>query len=140
MRRVALALTAAAVVAIAGGITYAVADIGDGGVINGRYKSQNGQLRVIDPATDSCHPSETAISWSQTGTQGPNVGLYWSGGSCGAGFFTSTVFTSDGQDHAWNYMFVGVGGSSTLTLRSAERVRLPGRTVVRPAAGGRKGR
>jgi hypothetical protein len=71
MRRVALAFTAAAVVAIAGGVTYAVADIGGGGVINGCYKSQNGQLRLIDPATDSCHPSETAISWGQTGTQGP---------------------------------------------------------------------
>src|SRR5512132_1593925 len=70
-RRVALALTAVAVVAIAGGVTYAVADIGGGGVINGCYKSQNGQLRVIDPATDSCRPSETAISWSQTGPQGP---------------------------------------------------------------------
>ena len=70
-RRVALAITAVAVVAIAGGVTYAVADIGDGGVINGCYKSQNGQLRLIDPATDSCHPSESAISWSQTGPQGP---------------------------------------------------------------------
>ena len=70
-RRVALAITAAVAVAIAGGVTYAVADIGGGGVINGCYKSQNGQLRLIDPATDSCHPSETAISWSQTGPQGP---------------------------------------------------------------------
>jgi hypothetical protein len=70
-RRVALAVTAVVAVAIAGGVTYAVADIGDGGVINGCYKSQNGQLRVIDPATDSCLPSETAISWSQTGPQGP---------------------------------------------------------------------
>ena len=35
IRRVALAITAVAVVAIAGGVTYAVADIGDGGVING---------------------------------------------------------------------------------------------------------
>src|SRR5215207_4217381 len=69
--RVALAITAVAIVAIAGGVTYAVAQIGGGGVINGCYKSQNGQLRVIDPATDSCHPSETAISWSQTGPQGP---------------------------------------------------------------------
>ena len=71
IRRVALAITAVAVVAIAGGVTYAVADIGDGGVINGCYKSQNGQLRLIDPATDSCHPSEKAISWNQTGPQGP---------------------------------------------------------------------
>ena len=70
-RRVAMALIAVAVVAIAGGVTYAVADIGGGGVINGCYKSQNGQLRLIDPAADSCHPSETAISWGQTGTQGP---------------------------------------------------------------------
>ena len=70
-RRVAMALIAVAVVAIAGGVTYAVADIGGGGVINGCYKSQNGQLRLIDPAADSCHPSETAISWSQTGPQGP---------------------------------------------------------------------
>jgi hypothetical protein len=66
-----MAITAVAVVAIAGGVTYAVAEIGGGGVINGCYKSQNGQLRLIDPATDSCHPSETAISWSQTGPQGP---------------------------------------------------------------------
>ena len=71
IRRVALAVTAVAIVAIAGGVTYAVADIGGGGVINGCYKSQNGQLRLIDPASDSCSPSETAISWGQTGTQGP---------------------------------------------------------------------
>ena len=70
-RRVALAVSAVAAVAVAGGVTYAVADIGAGGVINGCYKSQNGQLRLIDPATDSCHPSETSISWGQTGTQGP---------------------------------------------------------------------
>jgi hypothetical protein len=69
--RVVLAITAVAVVAIAGGVTYAVAEIGGGGVINGCYKSVNGQLRLIDPATDSCHPSETPISWSQTGPQGP---------------------------------------------------------------------
>jgi hypothetical protein len=70
-RRVALAVTAVVVVAIAGGVTYAVADIGSSGVINGCYKSQNGQLRLIDPASDHCLPSETAISWSQTGPQGP---------------------------------------------------------------------
>lgn len=69
--RVAVAVAAVVVVAIAGGVTYAVAQVGGGGVINGCYKSQNGQLRLIDPATDSCHPSETAISWSQTGPQGP---------------------------------------------------------------------
>jgi hypothetical protein len=60
------ALVAAATLA---GITHA--SVGDGGVINGCYKTQNGQLRVIDPATQSCNPSETPISWSQTGPQGP---------------------------------------------------------------------
>jgi Collagen triple helix repeat (20 copies) len=69
--RATLAITAVAIVAIAGGVSYAVADIGGGGVINGCYKSQNGQLRLIDPANDHCLPSETAISWGQTGTQGP---------------------------------------------------------------------
>ena len=59
IRRVALAVTAVAIVAIGGGVTYAVADIGGGEVINGCYKSQNGQLRLVDPAADSCHPSET---------------------------------------------------------------------------------
>src|SRR6188508_3025585 len=70
-RRVAVAVTAVVLVAIGGGVTYAVADIGGGGVINACYKSQNGQLRLIDPATDHCLPSETGISWGQTGTQGP---------------------------------------------------------------------
>jgi hypothetical protein len=69
--RLALAVTGVAVVAIAGAAAYAVADIGGGGVINGCYKSQNGQLRLIDPATDQCLPSETPISWNQTGIQGP---------------------------------------------------------------------
>jgi hypothetical protein len=71
IRRGALAVTAVALVAIAGAVTYAVAGIGGGGVINGCYKSQNGQLRLIDPATDHCLPSEKPISWNQTGTQGP---------------------------------------------------------------------
>jgi hypothetical protein len=71
VRRGALAVTAVALVAIAGAVTYAVAGIGGGGVINGCYKSQNGQLRLIDPATGHCLPSERSISWNQTGTQGP---------------------------------------------------------------------
>ena len=71
LSRVAVAVTAAVLVAVAGGVTYAVAEIGGGGVINGCYKSQNGQLRLIDPASDSCNPSETAISWNRTGPQGP---------------------------------------------------------------------
>jgi hypothetical protein len=198
MRRIALAVTAAVLVAVAGGVTYALADIGDGGVINGCYGAKkdshdddddmrvksgsrgdddghhgvSGQLRVIDPAKESCRRNEKPISWSQAGPQGPpgdpapplvatglvgptgiiasnfssgimpvithvgpgqcdisitglgtgcpipaltpfdNVGLRWGfptpgPGVCGGGNFTGTIFTSDGQDHTWSYMFVG---------------------------------
>jgi hypothetical protein len=70
IRRVALAVTAVVVVAIAGGVTHALAEIGGEGVVNGCYMSANGQLRLIDPATDRCLPSKTPITWSQTGPQG----------------------------------------------------------------------
>jgi hypothetical protein len=41
------------------------------GIINGCYNKASGSLRVIDAASDTCRPSETAISWNQTGPQGP---------------------------------------------------------------------
>lgn len=51
--------------------TSALASIpGSGGVIHGSFQKQNGQLRVIDTATQQCRPSEVAISWSQVGPQG----------------------------------------------------------------------
>jgi collagen triple helix repeat protein len=71
LSRTALAIAVVAIIAIAAGVSYAVAQIGDGNVINGCYKSANGQLRLIDSATDSCHPSETAVSWNRTGQPGP---------------------------------------------------------------------
>ena len=48
----------------------ALASIPDSSGIHGCFMTANGQLRVIDPATDSCRPSETAITWNQTGPQG----------------------------------------------------------------------
>jgi hypothetical protein len=52
--------------------TVALASIPDSsGVIHGCFLTQNGQLRVIDPPTQQCLPSETAISWNQIGPQGP---------------------------------------------------------------------
>lgn len=70
-RRVGVgAATGTVLVILAGGV--AVASIPDSaGVIKGCFKSANGQLRVIDPTTGSCLPSETAISWNQAGPQGP---------------------------------------------------------------------
>lgn len=51
--------------------TVAFASIPDSsGVINGCYKTQNGQLRVIDSSTQSCAKGEIALSWNQVGPQG----------------------------------------------------------------------
>ena len=46
--------------------------IPDGNTIHGCYKKDTGVLRVIDPgAGGACNSkSETALDWSQTGTQG----------------------------------------------------------------------
>lgn len=42
------------------------------GVIHGCYKTSNGSIRVIDSPAVQCDPrNETAISWNQTGPQGP---------------------------------------------------------------------
>lgn len=61
---------------LAGAVAFA--NIPDSaGVIHGCYKNATGGLRVIDSATDTCRPNETAISWNQvgpagaTGPQGP---------------------------------------------------------------------
>jgi hypothetical protein len=54
---------------LAGGIAAHVFP-GSGGVINGCYKKNEGQLRVIDPRTDTCRPSEVAIAWNKEGVKG----------------------------------------------------------------------
>jgi len=69
---VASAIAAAAAVAT---ITNA-----SGGTIAGCYKTENGQLRITDGA---CNPSETPISWNQTGLQGP-TGARGPSGATGA--------------------------------------------------------
>ena len=65
-RKSLIAIAAVASLVLAGGVAYA--SIPDGGVIHGCYKTQNGQLRVID--SGGCGPSETALNWNQTGQQG----------------------------------------------------------------------
>jgi|ERR1700675_3683538 len=65
--------------------TVAFASIPDSsGVIHGCFETQQGQLRVIDPATQHCLPSETAISWNNIGPQGP-AGLAGPPGPPGSG-------------------------------------------------------
>jgi len=70
-RRVVVAVLVAVVGLAAGGVAYATIP-DSGGVIHGCYQKNEGQLRVIDPSTGgACRSSENALSWSQTGPQGP---------------------------------------------------------------------
>jgi Collagen triple helix repeat (20 copies) len=75
-------------VALAG--TVAFASIPDSaGVIHACFKTNNGQLRVIDSATQQCRKGETAISWNQAGLPGPQgpqgiQGLTGAAGATGA--------------------------------------------------------
>jgi hypothetical protein len=55
--------------ALAGGIAWAAIPC-PGRVINGCYKKNEGQLRVIDSRTDTCRPSEVAIAWNEQGVKG----------------------------------------------------------------------
>jgi hypothetical protein len=70
-KRDLLSAAAGAVVAtvLAGGVAWAAIPSA-GGAINGCYQKNQGQLRVIDPGTDSCRPSEIAIAWNTQGIQG----------------------------------------------------------------------
>jgi len=69
-RRDLITAAAGALVAtvLAGGVAWAAIP-GPGGVIQGCYKENNGQLRVVDTASD-CLPSELALGWNQQGLKG----------------------------------------------------------------------
>jgi hypothetical protein len=70
-KRDLLSAATGAVVAtvLAGGIAFAAIPSA-GGVIHGCYQNVEGQLRVIDPDTDTCRSSEVAIVWNEQGVQG----------------------------------------------------------------------
>jgi hypothetical protein len=69
--RTRIIAAAVAALALAGAVAYATIP-DSGGVIHGCYQRNNGQLRVIDTgAGQTCNPSESAISWNQTGPSGP---------------------------------------------------------------------
>lgn len=70
-RRVTVAVAAAVVVAVAGGVAYATIP-DSGGVITGCYNNKTGALRVVDAdAGADCLPAETPLRWSQQGPSGP---------------------------------------------------------------------
>ncbi len=56
-------------VSVAGGAAWAAIP-GPAGVIDGCYQKNEGELRVIDAATDTCRSSEIPISWSAQGVRG----------------------------------------------------------------------
>lgn len=62
-----IALTA--VVAVAGGMVVANIPAANG-TITGCYHKNNGQLRVVESASQ-CNPSELALTWQQQGPPGP---------------------------------------------------------------------
>jgi hypothetical protein len=64
------ALVAVVVSLAAGGFAYASIP-GSGGVFNACYKTNGGQMRLVNSASD-CNQSETATHWNQTGPTGPS--------------------------------------------------------------------
>jgi hypothetical protein len=72
-RRLRLLAIGLAALAVSAGIaTVAYASIPDaGGLIHGCYKTNGGDLRVVDDSTSSCRSSETALDWNQQGAPGP---------------------------------------------------------------------
>jgi hypothetical protein len=72
--RRALVISGAAAVILAGGATAAYASIPDGnGVIHGCYLKSNGNLKVINSASQACKSDEKALNWNQTGPAGPST-------------------------------------------------------------------
>lgn len=67
-KRTLMSIAVASLVAAAAGVAYATVP-DDQGVIHACYKTDKGQLRVVDAST--CSPGESPITWNQTGPQGP---------------------------------------------------------------------
>lgn len=96
LRRRAVVISVAAIVALplAGAVAYAAVPDG-GGVIHGCHHRDTGMLRVIDPDSASrpgegCRPAETPLSWNQSGPAGP-VGPQGPTGPAGPAGFSGYV-------------------------------------------------
>jgi len=59
-----------AVLVVGGGVALATIP-GSGGAISGCYSKKDGTLRVIDASSATCKTGEAALTWNQTGPQGP---------------------------------------------------------------------
>jgi hypothetical protein len=69
MRKLIAAAFVVGVLAAVGGIAYATIP-DENGVIHGCRNNGSGSLRVIDSASQSCTPAETALDWNQLGPKG----------------------------------------------------------------------
>ena len=118
-----IALTA--VVAVAGGMVVASIPAPDG-TINGCYQKNNGQLRVVESASQ-CNPSELALTWQQEGPPGPQgpigpQGPQGPAGSSSAGppyvwVCTPASFpTVGGNTRADVYVFNGSASTASVTV------------------------
>jgi hypothetical protein len=79
MKRIVTAIGVAVLLALAAGIAYAAIPDGQG-VIHACYKTNKGDVRVID--SGPCAAGEAALAWNQTGPPGPQ-GLQGSQGPPG---------------------------------------------------------
>jgi uncharacterized protein YjbI with pentapeptide repeats len=89
---------AAGLVVGAAGSAVVVASIPDAnGVVHGCFRTNNGSLRIIDSAVDTCTGNETALNWNQTGPQGPAgpTGPQGPAGSGGPGEFVDNLVGAD---------------------------------------------
>lgn len=70
--KIKLLFAAVAIAGVSAGTAVAVGAVipDTNGVINGCYHNRAGNLRIVEN-TSECRPSETAINWNQTGSQGP---------------------------------------------------------------------
>ncbi|HEY7276009.1 MAG TPA: hypothetical protein VH594_08590 [Trebonia sp.] len=65
----------------------------------------------------------------------PGVEVQYGGGGCGGGSVSTTVFTTDGQDHAWSFTIVGVAAPSGAGAFSAQARPLARRSIPAAASG-----
>jgi hypothetical protein len=68
-RRLVAAVSGAAALLVCGGVALATIP-GSDGTIHSCY-AKDGSLRVIDAPSASCKPTETPLTWNQTGPTGP---------------------------------------------------------------------
>jgi hypothetical protein len=115
-RTALLAATTAAI--FAGGAAYAA--IPDGaGVLHGCYKTNGGQLRLVNSQGD-CSPSETPTQWNQVGPTGPSGPA----GAQGApGTFTGT-FESPNHEYSVSVTDDGIVLKSSGAKISIDRANI----------------